>query len=45
MTIEVPCCQGLLEIAKQAREQAERNIPIKHIIVGIKGDVLKEDWV
>jgi ferredoxin len=45
MTMEVPCCSGLLNLAKRAVEKASRNIPIKSIIVGIKGDILKEDWI
>jgi len=28
-----------------ARRQSGRNVPVKRIIVGIKGDVLEEDWV
>ena len=45
MTMEVPCCNGLLGIAKKATENASRKIPIKSIVVGIKGDILKEEWV
>ena len=45
MTMEVPCCIGLLILAKKASENAKRKIPIKSIVVGIKGNVLKEEWV
>ena len=45
MTMEVPCCMGLLELAKEAKDEAKHKIPIKHIIVGIKGEILKDDWV
>ena len=45
MTMEVPCCTGLLQIAKEAASKAARKIPIKHIVVGIQGDIKKEDWV
>ncbi|KYK24856.1 4Fe-4S ferredoxin [Thermoplasmatales archaeon SG8-52-4] len=45
MTMEVPCCNGLLFLAKKAAEKAKRKIPIKSIVVGIKGDILKEEWV
>jgi ferredoxin len=45
MTMEVPCCNGLLYLAKKAAEKANRKIPIKSIVVGIKGDILKEEWV
>jgi len=44
MTMEVPCCSGLLGLAKKAAEKAVRKIPIKSVIVGIKGDILKEEW-
>ena len=43
--MQVPCCGGLLHIAKQAAAQASRKVPIKCVTVGIKGDVLKEEWV
>jgi NAD-dependent dihydropyrimidine dehydrogenase PreA subunit len=45
MTMQVPCCMGLLELAKQAAEKASRKIPIKHIVVGIEGDILKNEWL
>jgi len=43
--MQVPCCGGLLHIAKTAAAQATRKIPIKHIVVGIQGEVLKNEWV
>ena len=43
--MQVPCCRGLLEIAKQAAGKASRKIPIKPVIVGIRGEILSEDWV
>lgn len=45
MTMEVPCCQGLLLLVKKAATHSIRKIPIKSIVVGIKGDILKEEWV
>jgi len=45
LTMEVPCCSGLLAFAKRASENAKRKIPIKSIVVGIKGDILKEEWI
>jgi len=45
MTMEVPCCGGLLHIAKQAAEKAKRKIPIKSIVVSINGEILSEDWI
>jgi NAD-dependent dihydropyrimidine dehydrogenase PreA subunit len=43
--MEVPCCGGLIQMAKMAVLQSGRNIPIKKIVVGIKGDILNEEWV
>ena len=43
MIMEVPCCRGLLYLAQQAVDRASRKIPIKLIVVDIKGTVLKEE--
>lgn len=43
--MEVPCCGGLLSMAKQAMEKATRKVPIKLLVVGIQGDIQKEMWV
>lgn len=45
MVMEVPCCTGLLNIVKTASEKAERKVPIKAITVGIKGDIISEEWI
>ena len=45
MTMEVPCCAGLLYIAKQAVEKSKRKIPIKSVTVAISGKILSEEWV
>lgn len=45
MTMEVPCCSGLLSLAKKALNQSKRKIPIKSIVVGMKGDILKEEII
>jgi NAD-dependent dihydropyrimidine dehydrogenase PreA subunit len=45
LIMQVPCCGGLLRMAQQAVEQADRKIPIKKVVVGIKGEILQEDWV
>ena len=45
MTMEVPCCGGLVAIAKEALGQAKRKIPIKSIVVGLQGNILSEEWV
>ena len=43
--MDVPCCTGLLQLAQQAVSQATRKIPVKKIVIGLKGDILREEWV
>jgi len=43
--MEVPCCSGLLGLAQKASGNASIKIPMKVIIVGIKGKILKEEWI
>ena len=43
--MEVPCCRGLVQIAQQAQANTKRKIPIKKIVIGIKGDLQSEDWI
>jgi NAD-dependent dihydropyrimidine dehydrogenase PreA subunit len=45
MIMEVPCCGGLLQIAKLASEAAKRKVPLKLVVVGVEGEILQEDWV
>jgi NAD-dependent dihydropyrimidine dehydrogenase PreA subunit len=45
MIMEVPCCSGLLQMAREAVATANRKIPLKAVMVGIRGDILKEEWV
>lgn len=45
LMMEVPCCGGLLMLAKKARETSSRNDPIKAIYISVRGEVLSEDWV
>lgn len=45
MIMEVPCCSGLLRLAQEGVNRASRKIPVKCIVVGIQGNILKEDWV
>ena len=44
-TMEVPCCTGLLMMAKEAVEKAERKIPLQWIKVSVQGEVLEETAV
>ena len=45
MIMQVPCCMGLLKLAQEAAAQANRKVPIKSIIVSLRGEVLQEEWV
>lgn len=45
LIMQVPCCMGLLQLAQQAAQSSQRKVPIKAIVVGIKGDILSEQWV
>ena len=45
LMMEVPCCGSLLQIVQQAIKEASRKIPIKMLIMGIRGEILKEEWV
>lgn len=45
MIMEVPCCGGLYRLAMQASQNAVREIPVKIIVVGVNGEVLKEEFV
>lgn len=45
MKMEVPCCGGLVQLAKMAADQASRKVPVKVMTVGIQGDILDSKWV
>ena len=43
--MEVPCCGGLLRLAQQAVVDSEKRIPVKLVIISIRGEVLREEWI
>ena len=45
MIMQVPCCMGLLNLARAAAAQASRKVPVKCVVVSLKGEVLQEEWV
>lgn len=45
MIMEVPCCGGLLQTVQNAVVKAERKVPVKLLVVGVQGEVKKEEWV
>jgi hypothetical protein len=44
MVMEVPCCNGLLQIAEMALSQASRQVPVKVIVVSVDGKIKLEKW-
>jgi hypothetical protein len=45
ITMQVPCCSGLLHLAMQACSETKRIIPIKSIVLDLQGEILKEEWI
>jgi ferredoxin len=44
VTMEVPCCGGLLAMVKQAAAASKRKVPVKHVVIGIQGGIKSEEW-
>ncbi len=45
LIMEVPCCRGLLNLAREAAARAAARVPIKCIVAGIRGEPLSEQWI
>ncbi len=45
MVMEVPCCTGLVHLAKEASSRATRKVPVKQMVVSLRGEILSEEWV
>jgi len=45
LIMQVPCCAGLLNLAKEAAQASKRKVPIKYIVVSLQGEILQEEWV
>jgi ferredoxin len=45
MTMEVTCCSGLAALAQSAAQEAKRKVPVKHITVSLRGEILGEEWL
>lgn len=45
LIMQVPCCGGLLSIAKAALESSKRKVPLKAIVIGLQGEVISEEWI
>ncbi|MFP4522527.1 MAG: ATP-binding protein [Fibrobacterota bacterium] len=45
ITMEVPCCRGLLNTAVEAVSRAGRKVPLKSLVIGINGEIVSEQWL
>lgn len=43
--MEVPCCGGLSQLVRMATQTASRKVPVKEVVISIKGEILSEEWV
>ncbi|EAT59839.1 ATP-binding protein [Chlorobium ferrooxidans] len=43
--MEVPCCGGLMSIVAEAQKKASRKVPVKKVVISLKGETMKEEWV
>ncbi len=44
LIMEVPCCNGLLGLARDAVAAATRKVPVKLVVLGVQGQVVREEW-
>jgi hypothetical protein len=45
LIMQVPCCMGLVQLAKQALASSTRKVPLKAVVVGLQGEILSEEWI
>jgi hypothetical protein len=45
MIMQVPCCGGLVSVAKAGLDKSTRKVPLKVVVVGLRGDILREEWI
>jgi NAD-dependent dihydropyrimidine dehydrogenase PreA subunit len=43
--MEVPCCGGLSQMVNMATQMASRKVPVKEVVISIRGEVLAEEWI
>jgi NAD-dependent dihydropyrimidine dehydrogenase PreA subunit len=43
--MEVPCCGGLVQMVQEAVASANRKVPVKAVVVSIKGEILEDNWI
>ncbi|MBS4033976.1 MAG: 4Fe-4S ferredoxin [Ignavibacterium sp.] len=42
LVMQVPCCSGLYQLATEALKESGKDIPLKVVVMGVNGDILKE---
>lgn len=42
LIMQVPCCSGLYQLAAEAIKESGKDIPLKVVVIGINGQILKE---
>lgn len=45
LIMQVPCCMGLVNLAREAVQSSKRKVPLKSVVVSLQGEILSEDWV
>lgn len=43
--MEVPCCGGLSQMIQTATQMASRKVPVKEVVISVRGEVLAEEWM
>ncbi len=43
--MEVPCCGGLSQMVRIASQHASRKVPVKEVVISIRGEVLSKEWI
>ena len=43
--MEVPCCGGLVALARKALSGCARRVPLLEVVVSVEGQILKEEWL
>lgn len=43
--MEVPCCGGLSQMISIATQRASRKVPVKEVVISIKGEILADEWI
>ncbi len=45
LIMDVPCCRGLVRLAQSARGRAQRNVPVKVVVLSVGGGIVSDEWI